>query len=184
MAIRTVIRLGHPHLRRVAPDYPVDAIGSAEFQELIKDMRETMHETGGIGLAAPQIDVDYRIAIIEIEEPSTRYGEMEPVPFRTYINPTITVLEGADTAGYWEGCLSVPGLRGFVERPQHVRVDYTDEQGQAQSLVAEGFLATVFQHEFDHLDGILYVDRITDKARFSYQEEFVEFHRDLEKVDA
>lgn len=175
MTVRTVIRMGHPTLRRQAEHYPLELIGSDDFNELIEDMRETLDATGGIGLAAPQIDVGFRIAVIEIEQTATRYGEIEHTPFNVYINPEITVLED-EAAGYWEGCLSVPGMMGYVERPQHIRVDYIDRDGNPAALEAHGFLATVFQHEFDHLDGILYVDRIEDMSRFSYEEEFVQFH--------
>lgn len=175
MSIRPVIRMGHPTLRQQAQPYPEHLIGSDEFNELLVDMRDTLQATGGIGLAAPQINVGYRIAIIEIEETTTRYGEIEKTPFDVYINPTITALPG-DEAGYWEGCLSVPGMMGYVERPQHIRVDYTDQEGHPASLEAHGFLATVFQHEFDHLDGILYVDRIEDMSRFSFEEEYIQFH--------
>ena len=176
MTVRTVIRMGHPLLRIPAEPYPEQLIGSAEFESLIEDMRETLHAYGGIGLAAPQIEVGYRLAIIEIKNAQTRYGEVEYTPFDVYVNPTITPIE-QDSAGYWEGCLSVPGMMGFVERPQHIRVTYTDRHGNPASLESHGFLATVFQHEFDHLDGILYVDRITDKSLFAFEEEFLEFHQ-------
>ena len=175
MAVRKVIRMGHPSLRIPAEDYPADKIGTPEFELLIQDMHETLHAYGGIGLAAPQIDVGYRIAIIEIENTQTRYGEVEHTPFDVYINPTITPLQG-DSAGYWEGCLSVPGMMGYVERPQSIRVDYTDRSGNPAVKEAHGFLATVFQHEFDHLDGILYVDRIEDRSLFSFEEEYLTFH--------
>ena len=177
MAVRTVIRMGHPSLRIPARPYPTELIGSPEFNTLIDDMQETLHAYGGIGLAAPQIDVGYQLAIIEIENTRTRYGEVEHTPFDVYINPTITPIE-AEEAGYWEGCLSVPGMMGYVERPQHIRVDYTDRHGNAASREAHGFLATVFQHEFDHLEGVLYVDRITDKSRFAFEEEFLTYHAD------
>jgi peptide deformylase len=167
--------MGHPSLRVPASEYPVDAIGSESFSSLVEDMRETLHAYGGIGLAAPQIDVSYRIAVIEIENTQTRYGEVEHTPFEVYVNPQITVLE-EEEAGYWEGCLSVPGMMGYVERPQHIRVDYLNAEGNPSSLDAHGFLATVFQHEFDHLDGILYVDRIRDHALFSFEEEYLKFH--------
>ena len=175
MAVREVIRMGHPTLRIPAEDYPVDQIGTPAFKELIEDMRETLHDYGGIGLAAPQIDVGYRIAVIEIENTSTRYGELEHTPFAVYVNPRITPVSDEE-AGYWEGCLSVPGMMGFVERPQHIRVDYLNEEGEESSIEAHGFLATVFQHEFDHLDGILYVDRIRDKSLFAFEEEYLQFH--------
>ena len=177
MTVRPVIRMGHPNLRVPAQPYPTNLIGSDDFNILIDDMHETLHAYGGIGLAAPQIDVGYRIVIIEIEETKTRYGEIEHTPFDVYINPTISLVTD-ETAGYWEGCLSVPGMMGFVERPQHIRVDYTDRTGEATSREAHGFLATVFQHEFDHLDGVLYVDRITDKSLFAFEEEYVQFHTD------
>ena len=175
MAVRTIIRMGHPALRIPARDYPADSIGSPEFTELITDMRETLHAYGGIGLAAPQIDVGYRIAIIEIENTTTRYGEVEATPFAVYINPTLTTLS-PEEAGYWEACLSVPGMMGYVERPQHIRIDYTDEEGNPAAREANGFLATVFQHEFDHLNGRLYVDRIKDMALFAFDDEYREFH--------
>jgi len=167
--------MGHPSLRDTAEPYPEELIGSLEFETLIEDMRETLHAYGGIGLAAPQIGVGYRLAIIEIDNTTSRYGEIEHTPFDVYINPTITVIE-QETAGYWEGCLSIPNLRGFVERPQNIKVTYVDRSGKPATLDAHGFNATVFQHEFDHLDGILYVDRISDKSLFAFEEEFLEFH--------
>lgn len=175
MTIREVIRMGHPSLRQPAAEYPLDQIGSPAFSTLIEDMRETLHAYGGIGLAAPQIDVGFRIAVIEIENTQTRYGELAHTPFSVYVNPSITVLAD-DQAGYWEGCLSVPGMMGYVERPQHIRVDYLDAEGRPASCEAQGFLATVFQHEFDHLDGILYVDRIRDHARFAFEDEYLKYH--------
>ncbi len=177
MAIRKVIRMGHPNLRIPAVDYPTASIGSDEFIELIEDMRETLHAYGGIGLAAPQIDVGYRIAVIEIEQTETRYGTLERAPFEVYVNPSITPLDG-DEKGYWEGCLSVPGMMGYVERPQLIRVDYLSATGDQKSIEAQGFLATVFQHEFDHLDGVLYVDRIKDPGLFAFEEEYRQFHAD------
>lgn len=182
MTVRDVIRMGHPNLRVPAAPYPPENLGSAAFSELISDMRETLHAYGGIGLAAPQIDVGLRIVVIEIENTSTRYGEIEYTPFEVYINPVITPLED-ETAGYWEGCLSVPGMMGFVERPQHIRVDYLTPEGLDKSKEAHGFLATVFQHEFDHLDGVLYVDRIKDMSLLSFEEEFVQFHADVDAGD-
>lgn len=176
MAVREIIRMGHPNLRIPAEPYPLELIGSEEFNSLIDDMRETLHEYGGIGLAAPQIDVGYRIAVIEIENTETRYGTVEHTPFEVFINPTITPLEDKEQQGYWEGCLSVPGMRGFVERPQHIRVDYMTIKGESANREAHGFLATVFQHEFDHLDGVLYVDRLKDPSLFAFEQEYALFH--------
>ena len=177
MAVREVIRMGHPTLRKVALPFPVKNIGATEFSVLIKDMHETLHAAGGIGLAAPQIDVSYQIAVIEIEEPGTRYGEIETLPFSVFVNPKITVVK-QQTAGYWEGCLSIPGMRGFVKRPQHIIVDYIDEKNETRSMEIKGFLATVFQHEFDHLQGKLYVDRIDDMTLFAFDEEYQMFQQE------
>ncbi len=174
MTVMNIIKMGHPTLRQEAKPYPAEKIGSDEFNQLISDMRETMYSAGGIGLAAPQVDVPFQVAVIEVPE-QTRYGNSSSLPFAAYVNPRITVL-GDDEAGYWEGCLSVPGMMGYVERPQHIRVDYLDEQGNDQSIEVSGFLATVFQHEFDHLYGTLYVDRIKDTRLLMFEEEFREFH--------
>lgn len=179
MAVLEIIKMGHPTLRRIADPFPVDQIGSPDFTQLVDDMQETMHAANGIGLAAPQVDVPYRIAVIEIPDTGTRYGDVPALPFAVYVNPVITVLD-EQTAGYWEGCLSVPGMMGYVERPQHIRVEYLDDQGTSRSLEATGFTATVFQHEFDHLFGTLYVDRIKDLRQFVYEEEYRLFHADEE----
>ena len=171
MAVRRIIRMGHPLLREVSRELSSDEIGSHETARLIADMADTLHDYGGIGLAAPQIAEPVRLAIIEIPGGVTRYGELAPLPLTVFINPVIEVLNSA-TAGYWEGCLSVPGLRGFVERPQHVRVSYTTDQGEARQLELEGFYATVLQHEFDHLDGRLFVDRLTDSRALVFEQEY------------
>ena len=171
MAIRRIIRMGHPLLREVARPFTDDEIGSADIEKLIADMVDTLHDYGGIGLAAPQIGESVRLAIIEIPGGATRYGELAPMSLGVFINPTIEVLDPAKS-GYWEGCLSVPGLRGFVERPQHIKVSYTSGNGEAHELDLEGFSATVFQHEFDHLDGKLYLDRITDTRMLAFEKEY------------
>ena len=176
MAVRKVINMGHPTLRQVAAPVPSDFLGTEACQRLIADMVETLHEYGGIGLAAPQINEPIRLAIIEIPGGPSRYGEIEAMPLTVFVNPVITVLN-EDSAGYWEGCLSVPGMRGFVARPQHIRVQYTTLDGQEAELELNGFLATVFQHEFDHLDGKLYIDRITDGTKLVFEEEYLRYHQ-------
>lgn len=162
--------MGHPHLRRVAQPLPTTEIGSAAFTRLLADMRDTLRDYGGVGLAAPQIDEPVRVAIIELGEAPSRYGDVPHVPLTTFINPTIEVLDDA-SEGFWEGCLSVPGLRGYVSRPQHVRVRYLDVDGAAQEMTLQGFPATVVQHEFDHLDGRLYVDLIKDTRMLIFEGE-------------
>ena len=174
MAVRKVIRMGHPTLREIAEPVEPDFIGSDEFNRLLADMEDTLHDYGGVGLAAPQIDVGLRLAIIEIPGGASRYGDLEPMPLSVFVNPTIEVLNPT-TAGNWEGCLSVPGLRGWVDRPQHIRVNYLDEQATPVELELQGFIATVFQHEFDHLDGRLYVDHITDMRKLSFEDELMRY---------
>lgn len=170
MAVREVIRMGHPTLRRVAEEVPTAELGSAQLRDLIADMVDTLHDAGGIGLAAPQIGESVRVAIVEIGESAA--SGLQLVPLTMFVNPTVEVRDRT-TAGHWEGCLSVPGLRGYVERPQHVRVGFFDLHGQRRSMDAKGFLATVLQHEFDHLDGTLYIDRISDSRKLAFEEEFV-----------
>ena len=163
--------MGHPLLRKPARPLEPDEIGSDETRRLIADMADTLHDYGGIGLAAPQVAESVRLAIIEIPGGPTRYGELAPVPLSVFINPVIQVIDPA-TAGYWEGCLSVPNLRGLVERPQHVKVRYTTEQGEQKEIELQGFTATVFQHEFDHLDGKLFIDRLADMRLLAFEKEF------------
>jgi len=171
MAVRRILRMGHPLLREVAREVSVEEITRPATRALVRDMVDTLKDYGGIGLAAPQIGESLRLAIIEIAGGPTRYGELDSIPLQVYVNPVIEVLN-PQTAGYWEGCLSVPGLRGFVERPQHIRVRYTDIEGDRREAEFEGFTATVFQHEFDHLDGRLYVDRIADTRLLAFEREF------------
>jgi len=177
MSIRNVIRMGHPVLRQATGPCAPSFIGTPEFNELIADMTDTLHEQGGIGLAAPQIAVSKRIAIIEIPGGPSRYGELEPFPLTVFVNPEIEVLN-PESSGHWEGCLSVPGLRGFVERPQHILIRYLSDKGVEEELELQGFYATVFQHEFDHLDGKLYIDRIADPALLVFEDEYLQFHAD------
>jgi peptide deformylase len=174
MAVRKIVRMGHPVLREPARPLAREEIASETTLRLIADMIDTLHDYGGIGLAAPQIGESIRLAVVEVPEGGTRYGDVPGMPLTVFVNPVITVLDPA-TRGYWEGCLSVPGLRGFVERPQKIRVDYLDLEGREQSLELDGFLATVFQHEFDHLDGKLYVDRLADTRLLAFEEEFTRY---------
>ena len=174
MAIRKIIRMGHPSLRIPADNVSDDFIGSQEMARLLTDMEDTLRDYGGVGLAAPQIDEPLHMAIIEVPGGPSRYGEIEAIPLTAFFNPTIEILN-PKTAGYWEGCLSVPGLRGFVERPQHLVVRYTDLNNQPAELELKGFLATIVQHEFDHLDGRLYIDHITDTTKLVFEEEWLKF---------
>ena len=174
MSARKVIRMGHPTLRKVAETVPVSEIHTPEFKELLVDMYDTMKAEGGIGIAAPQINVSKQVTLIELPENNSRYGDLEGTPLMVIINPVIKYLT-EEKQGFWEGCLSVPGLRGFVERPKSVQIDYLNEHGEEKQIIADEFLATVFQHELDHLFGKLYIDRITDTTKISYNDEYSEF---------
>jgi peptide deformylase len=175
VAILKVARMGHPVLREVCRDLSPEEIGSDRIRRLVSDMRETMDEYRGVGIAAPQVHEPIRIALIEFGADNPRYDVGDPQPLVVLFNAHVTVID-ATPSGYWEGCLSLPGLRGFVERPRKVQVDYLDEKAEPRQVTAEGFLATVCQHELDHLDGVLYVDRIRDPAKLTYVEEFERFH--------
>ncbi len=172
MSVHRILRMGHPNLRRPASIVDPATIHTEAFERLLVDMLDTLHDYGGIGLAAPQIDVPLRLAIIELPGGPSRYGELAKIPMTVFINPELSVMD-AEAAGYWEGCLSVPGLRGFVARPQHVEVNYLDRDGRPARMTLQGFPATVVQHEFDHLDGRLYIDHITDTSKLVFEEEFV-----------
>jgi peptide deformylase len=166
MSILKVARLGHPVLRQKCQAIDPKAIKGPEVQRLIRDMFETMAEYNGVGLAAPQVHQPVRLLIAGGEADE----EGRPT-FRIMINPEITVLNEEARLGMYEGCLSVPGMRGWVERPAHIRVKAYNEKGQQQEFELEGFPAIVMQHECDHLDGVLYVDRIEDTTRFGFEEE-------------
>jgi peptide deformylase len=171
MAIRTIIRMGHPALRRPARPLRAEEIRGDAIHRLLGDMHDTLQDAGGIGLAAPQIDVPLRLAIVDIPGGPSRYGDLEPLPLTLFINPRIEVLDPAKV-GYWEGCLSVPGLRGFVKRPQHVRLTFNNLHGETAELELSGFQATVVQHELDHLDGKLFIDHITDTTKLVFEDEY------------
>lgn len=173
--IRPLLRMGHPLLRQEARPLSREEILSPSFQDLLQDMRESMEHHGGIGLAAPQIGESIQLAVIELEGGVNRYGSDEGLGFTVFINPQFEILD-AKLQGFWEGCLSVPGLRGFVERPRQLRVRYLNEKAEPQEMLVQDFLATVVQHELDHLWGKLYIDRITDTRLLAFQEEFMQFH--------
>lgn len=166
--IREILKMGDPRLLRVAPPVPESLVASSELQALIDDMFETMHSVGGVGLAAPQIGVDLQLVIFGFER-SARYPDAEAVPRTILLNPVITPLDD-ELEGGWEGCLSVPGLRGVVERHRRIRYSGIDPQGAPIERIAEGFHARVVQHECDHLIGRLYPSRVTDFRQFGFTE--------------
>ena len=164
MAVREVLRMGHPVLRRVAE--PVARLGTPELARLVQDMKDTMAHEDGAGLAAPQIGESVRVVIFGVSA-NPRYPDAEEVPFTVLVNPQIEFLTEETEEG-WEGCLSVPGLRGVVPRRTRLRYRGFDEAGRPIEREAEGFHARVVQHECDHLDGILYPMRMPDMSRFGF----------------
>ena len=166
MAILKVARLGHPVLREPAtPVSPAD-LRSPEVQKFIDDMIETMREYDGAGLAANQVHVARQIAVIEVQK-NPRYPEAPEIPLTVVVNPVVTALTD-DMEDGWEGCLSVPDMRGVVPRYTSVRLECLDREGKPVELVAKEFFARVIQHETDHLNGIVYVDRIRDMRTLSH----------------
>lgn len=164
MAIRTILRMGDPRLLQTAE--PVDDFADPALQALIRDMFDTMEAAGGVGLAAPQIGVSRQVVIFGFDK-SARYPQAEPVPRTILINPLIAPLSDAEELG-WEGCLSVPGLRGEVPRYRHIRYSGYDEAGRLIDREAKGFHARVVQHECDHLIGKLFPMRMRDFTRFGF----------------
>ena len=167
MPVREVLRMGHPVLRERAK--PVEKFGTPELRALLEDMKETMAAKNGAGLAAPQIGVGQRLVIFGVDH-NPRYPDAEPVPFTVLVNPKLVMLT-REVEEDWEGCLSVPGMRGVVPRYTKLRYSGFDIDGNPIERVAEGFHARVVQHECDHLDGILYPQRMTDMTRFGFNEE-------------
>lgn len=164
--IREILKMGDPRLLRVAK--PVADIHAPELKDIVADMYETMHAANGVGLAAPQIGVDLRLMIFGFEA-NPRYPDEAAVPVTTLINPWLEVLDETVEEG-WEGCLSVPGMRGLVPRAARIRYGGTLEDGSELVREVAGFHARVFQHEFDHLNGVLYPQRITDMSKFGFIE--------------
>ena len=169
MAVRPILRLGHPTLRQVAA--PVTQFATPDLDELVADLLETMRANDGAGLAAIQIGVLQRVVVFEVAD-NPRYPAAEPVPLTVLVNPKLTFLDDEREAG-WEGCLSVPGLRGLVPRYKRLRYRGVDAQGRPIDRTVAGFHARVVQHECDHLDGILYPQRIEDMTSFGFTDELV-----------
>jgi peptide deformylase len=168
-----LLRLGHPLLRDVARPLSTGELSSDGIQSLIDSMIETMRLVNGAGLAAPQVGHSVRLCLAEVKE-NARYPSMPALPLRIWVNPIITVLARGSQVAMYEGCLSVPGLRGRVVRPASIRVDSLDREGLPQVDVFDGPLAAVAQHECDHLDGRLFVDR-ADPHTFTFLDEYEQF---------
>jgi len=165
MAVRPVLKMGEPLLRQVA--LPVSRF-DAQLAALVADMDDTMRHLSGAGIAAPQIGVGARVVIFELQD-NPRYPHISPVPYTVLVNPTLTALTQEESEG-WEGCLSVPGLRGLVPRITRVRYQGFDLNGAPIDRTVEGFHARVVQHEVDHLDGILFPQRVRDLRHFGFED--------------
>lgn len=173
MAILKVARLGHPVLRRKARMLTKEEIRSERMQRLIDDMIETMREYHGVGLAAPQIHVSKQIFVCEAQK-NPRYPDAPRIPLTVVINPSVTKKDGR-REDLWEGCLSIPDLRGVVARAYALRLEGLDRYGEKLIMDAEGFFARVIQHEWDHLQGHVYLDRMEDFRTLTHLEEFSRF---------
>ncbi|MBI2988741.1 MAG: peptide deformylase [Deltaproteobacteria bacterium] len=169
MSILKVAKLGNPVLRKVAGDVPLDQLSSPLLQKFIDDMIETMRDYDGVGLAAVQVHESKKIAVLEVAD-NPRYPNKPAVPLTVLINPSITVLSD-ETEEDWEGCLSVPELRGRVPRQKTIRVQAGDRDGKDLNFVAAGFHARVIQHEWDHLNGKVFLDRMRDFSTLTYLQE-------------
>jgi peptide deformylase len=167
--ILKVARIGNPVVREPARDIPARRLRSREVQGLIDDMIETMHEYDGVGLAAPQVHVGLRLAVIEVSADDDRVRQA--VPLTVLVNPVIRSL-GEETVEGWEGCLSIPDLRGVVPRLRRLELRALDRHGKPYRRVAEDFFARVIQHECDHLDGAVYLDRMAGMRTLSFLEEW------------
>lgn len=176
MAVRKIATVGHPVLRERARELTADELSSPEVQRLIDDMIDTMHDANGAGLAANQVFEPVRIAVIEVNQ-NPRYPYKPPIPLTVVVNPEIEPLDD-ELVEINEGCLSVPNLRGNVNRHVNINVRWLDRDGNAHEQIKRGLTAGTFQHEVDHLDGRLFLDRVADTTTLTTWEQFERFHRD------
>jgi peptide deformylase len=171
VAVLPIVNVGHPVLRERAREVSAQELASDAFQEFIDDLVDTMRAAGGAGLAANQVGDTRRVAVIEVRQPHPRYPYKPEIPLTVIVNPVLTPI-GDERFAINEGCLSVPDLRGDVDRHVTVRAQYVDRDGVAHDEERRGLTAGTFQHEVDHLDGIMFLDRVTDPATFSTWAEF------------
>jgi len=176
VSVREIVEIGHPTLRRRAREVSPEQLASAEIQRLIDDMIDTKRAAHGAGLAANQVGEAVRVAVVEVDPDNPRYPYKPPFPLTVVVNPELERLSDEQEA-IDEGCLSVPGLRGAVPRWMEVRVSYLDRSGTPSSLSASGLVAGSFQHELDHLDGVLFLDRVSDRESLSTWEQWERLRR-------
>jgi peptide deformylase len=171
VSVRPIATVGDPVLRERAREVSPEELRTPEVQRLIDDMIATMRDANGAGIAANQVSDLHRIAVVEVRENNPRYPYKPPVPLTVMVNPEVEPV-GDETIGVVEGCLSVPDLRGSVDRHAVVRVRYLDRDGNAHVEERRGLTAGTFQHELDHLDGVLFLDRVRDPSTFATWEQF------------
>jgi peptide deformylase len=176
VAVREIVTVGHPVLRQRAREVTADELGTPAVQQLIDDLVDTMHAANGAGIAANQVGVPLRITTIEVDR-NPRYPYKPRIPLTIVVNPEIEFLDD-ELVEINEGCLSVPNLRGNVMRHVNIRVRWLDREGRPHDEVKRGLTAGTFQHECDHLDGVLFLDRVADPTTFTTWEQFERFHRD------
>jgi peptide deformylase len=177
VAVREIVTVGHPVLRERAREVTPEELRSPAVQQLIDDMVDTMRAAGGAGLAANQVGETVRVFVVEVKPGNPRYPYKPPMPLTVLVNPTVEPV-GDETFEVNEGCLSVPDLRGALDRFVTVRVRYLDRDGEPHEELRRGVSAGTFQHELDHLDGVLFLDRVRDPTTFTTWEQFDRFHRD------
>jgi peptide deformylase len=175
MTVREILTVGHPLLRERAREVTTEELGSPDVQQLIDDLVDTMRDANGAGIAAPQIGVPLRITTIEVNQ-NPRYPYKPKIPLTIVVNPVIEFLDD-EVVDINEGCLSVPNMRGTVSRHVNIRVRWLDREGNTHEEIKRGLTAGTFQHECDHLDGKLFLDRVTDPTTFTTWEQFERFHR-------
>jgi peptide deformylase len=176
VSVRPIATIGHPVLRERARELSVEELRSPDLQRFVDDLIDTMRAAGGAGIAANQVHEAVRVAVIEVDH-NPRYPYKPTIPLTVVVNPVIDVLDD-EMVDINEGCLSVPDLRGTVERHVNIRVRYLDRDGNPHDEIKRGLTAGTFQHELDHLDGVLFVDRVRDPRTLTTWEQFERFHRD------
>ncbi len=177
MTLLKIAQVGHPVLREVARDLSLDELKSERWQTFIADLVETMRDANGAGLAANQVYAPVRICALEVKPNNPRYPYKPEIPLTVLVNAKVTPLTD-ETFENYEGCLSVPDMRGVVHRFGEVRVDYLTPEGEARSTVARGITAGTYQHEIDHLDGKLFLDRVSDPSTLSTWKNFDAHHKE------